>query len=445
MRDDTWLHMAMLPETRRQPTRPAWFPLLLPTIAYVLGIAAQSTFLFFLAPAYARAYGLGTSELFAFAASALASMAVGVPAGRLADRVPRRRAMRLGWAMEAAAALWLALMPASTLTLVLAAAGMGGGLGFGSTAFQSYVADVIRGRSVANGYATTSAFALLGSAAGPLSGAVVLATLGAGDTGVRVLAGILAAAAAAGALATIPLPSMRTAESARAMPVKVGFLAATVQAFDPHLRRSPDTPALRASERRSLSAYAIAFATLGFGYGLTAPWVGPHLMDEFALPPAGWGALLGWSTVFGASAIYLTGVVARRYSAPLRLTLATNVVTALTMVGFALASHVGLAAAFFLARQFFGNVTGPLLSTGLALDVSEETRGRSFGLMNVAWNLPWAVGAGVGGVLLALIDGWTFVIGAVCLVVGPLAALVLAQTGEGAAGRRARRRAPAAD
>ena len=418
-----------------------WRSLVLPTLGYVLGVATQTTFVFFLAPAYARAHDLGSLELFAFAGSAIATMLVGIPAGRLSDKVPRRRAMRLGWSMEAGAAAWLVFAPPSTLTLVLAAAGIGGGLGFGYTAFQSYVADVIAAGSLANGYGLTSAFAFLGSAAGPLLGAVTLGTLGSGADGVRVLAAMLAAGAAIGALATLALPTMRRQETVRGVPATAGFLAAVVQSFDPRPRLTPLRANAAEDERRSIRAYAVVFALLGFGYGATAPWFGPRLLDAFAMPTASWGALLGWSTALAAIGIYFAGVVGRRVENTLRFALTTNLLTAAMLVGFALAPGIGVAAVFFLGRQLFGNMTGPVLSTGLMLEVSEETRGESFGMMNVAWNLPWALGAAVGGLLLAGFGAWLFVLGAAFLAVGPLAGLALRGAWAPAEARaRARRR-----
>lgn len=397
----------------------SWRALLLPTVSFVLGVTTLNTFLFFLVPAYTRAHDLHTVELWAYTVNAVASMAMAIPAGRLVDAIPRRQGMRLGWALQAAGALMLVVAPPGPWPLLGGCALVGFGLCLGFVAFQSYVADVLLGAALANGYGVTSALSVLGSAAGPLAGAAVIAAVPGEAGGVQAVAVMVGGLSIAAMVLTYLLASARTAASGPGAPPRFGLGIAALQAFDPR----PGTAGRRryaARERRYLFAYAAASALLGLGFGLTVPWMGPHLLDHHALPSPVWGSLLGWSTALGALAIYLGGLLAGRTRHIFRLSLLQNAAAAVALVVFAFAPTAGLAALAFVGRQFFGSVTSPILNTGLMREVGEETRGRAFGVMNFAWNLPWAVGAAAGGPALDRLGGIVFAAGALFLVGGPL-------------------------
>ncbi|MHB8606574.1 MAG: MFS transporter, partial [Thermoplasmatota archaeon] len=134
-------------------------PLTLATWTYVLASASQATYVFYLTPAFTRAFGIEPLNAWAFSLAALATMFASLPAGTWSDRVGRRPVMRIGWALIGVGPLALALaarglLPAPSALLVGAVA-TGVGLGLGFVAFQSYVSDLVSAARLGASYGYT--------------------------------------------------------------------------------------------------------------------------------------------------------------------------------------------------------------------------------------------------------------------------------------------------
>lgn len=399
--------------------------LVISTLAYILGMAAQTTFVFFLVPTYAAENALGDAQTLAYVVNALAATAVGIAAGRLADRVPRRRVMRLGWSLEAAGALVLALGPVGTWSLGIGSALVGVGLSYGFVGFQSYVADLHGSEGLARAYGVTGALAVLGGAAGPFLAGRVLAASGMGAAAYSVaVMGVLAF------LLTLPLRRARRHEHPPPVGPRVGFAAAALFAFDPR-------GSLRGTGGGDATAYLVAFAILGLGYGLTAPWMGPHLLEAHALAPDALGTLVAIATLAGAIGIFVAGRLGERRDRALGLALAANALLAITLVGFAFAPTLQVAALLFVGRHLVGNATGPILHAGIVRATPPERRGRALGATNLAWNLPWAAGALAGGAMLTRAGAEVFLAGAALVALGPLAGLAMRRYARGDSSGRA--------
>jgi|GEM_PF-5087889 len=370
------------------------------TAAYVLGVIAQSTWLFYFAPVNLRAAGVAGRDAWAFAASAGATMLTVVPAGMLADRVPRRWIMRVGLALLAVSYAPL-LAPPSLGATVLASVLSGTGLAFLAIPFNSYVADLLSGASMAKGYGVTGALSVLASALGPLAAAQVFAMAPDEATALRWNAVLFAAVALAGLLLSLGLPQAR-------IPTSRARLAGARGRVDP-----------------AVVPVAALYVFVGFSFGATTPYFAVHFLNGLATPTDQWGVALALATAAGALGFWLAGRLAARYQAA-PLLVAGQALTALCLVPFALPAPVALLMAAFVLRYVFASTLSPLANVMMMGRVDPAGRGFAQGFASMAWNLGWALGALAGGPLLAAWGGAMFPAGAAVAVLGALLGVAVA-------------------
>ncbi|MEA3199884.1 MAG: Transrane secretion effector [Thermoplasmata archaeon] len=372
------------------------------TAAYVLGIIAQGTWLFDLAPLNLRAVGVVGADAWVFAASALSTMVCVVPAGLLADRVPRRHVMRAGLALLAVSYAPL-LAPPSLATTVLTSALSGAGLALLATSFNSYVADLLHGASMAKGYGATGALSVLASALGPLAAAQLFASAPDLATGLRWNALLFAAVALTGAALTWPLPTARP----------------------------PTSRARLAGSRFRLDGAIVPVAALyvfaGFSFGITTPYFAVRFLD-LGTTPDQWGLALGLATAAGALGFWLAGRLAARWPAG-PLLVASQALAALALLPFLWTNALAPLLVGFVLRYVFASAIAPLANTMMMGRVDPGGRGFAQGFASMTWNAGWSAGALAGGPLLSSWGGALFPAGAAVAVAGALVALALASRG----------------
>lgn len=369
------------------------------TVAYVLGVIAQNTWLFYFAPVNLQAAGVHGMEAWAFAASALATMLTVVPAGMLSDRIPRRAVMRVGLLLLAVSYAPL-LLPPSLGTTVAASLLSGTGLACLAIPFNSYVADLLHGASMAKGYGATGALSVLASALGPLAAAQIFASSGDLVAGLRWNALLFAALALAGLLITLALPTARP----------------------PTSRRRLSRERLRID--RAILPVAFLYVFAGFSFGMTTPYFAVHFLDALRTPADQWGLALGMATAAGAVGFWLAGRLAARWPAA-PLLVASQLLVAVCLVPFLWDATVAVLLAAFVLRYVFANAIGPLANTLMMGEVDPGSRGFAQGFASMTWNAGWSAGALAGGPLLAAWGGALFPAGALLAVVGALGAWVL--------------------
>src|SRR5436309_497635 len=100
------------------------------------------TFAYYLAPIALREIGVRDHAAWVFSGLAVAMMLTVLPAGWLADRVPRRRVFAAGLVLQALVMVPLLIQP--TLSGILLGTALTGiGLGLSLVSFNSYVADLL--------------------------------------------------------------------------------------------------------------------------------------------------------------------------------------------------------------------------------------------------------------------------------------------------------------
>jgi len=367
------------------------------TAAYVTGWTAHTTFIFYLAPIALRLAGDEGHDAWVFTGTALASMLAVLPAGRLTDRVPRRRVLRGALALLAASYAPLLIAPPTLAGVLLATALTGAGLGFLFVSFNAYVPDLLAERHAGSAYGHAAAWSVLASAAGPAIAATAF-RLAPDLPGLRSNAGFFAAAALVGLALTFRLP-----HAAR---------------HDKGLR-----PPLRA-ELPYLVPAVVAYGLVGMGYGMTLPYFTVHFLDHVRVPKETWGYALAVGTFATALGSMAAGSVARR-GASERVLAGAQFFLFLASVAFAFPLAAPLLLVAFVARSVFGSTTAPVVNTILASRVHEDARGRAQGVGSLAWNVGWATGAAAGGLLLAPLGGALFPVGGGLAFVGSALAAVL--------------------
>jgi predicted MFS family arabinose efflux permease len=371
------------------------------TAAYVLGVIAQATWLFYFAPVNLRAAGVEGADAWAFAASAAATMVTVVPAGMLADRFPRRWVMRVGLALLALSYTPL-LAPPGVGPTVLASTISGTGLAFLAIPFNSYVADLLSGASMAKGYGAAGALSVLASAAGPLAAAQLFRLAPDELTGLRWNAALFALVALAGVVLSLGLPHV-------ASPLSRARLARSPKILD-----------------RAVLPVAVFYVFAGISFGATTPYFAVHFLRNLGTPTDQWGVALACATAAGALGFWLAGRLAASFPGE-PLLVAGQILTAACCVAFVLPIPTLALLAAFVLRYVFGNTIAPLANTMMMGKVDPGGRGFAQGFASMAWNLGWSVGALAGGPLLARWGGALFPIGATLGILGALAGIAVAR------------------
>lgn len=369
----------------------------LATAAYVLGMTAHTTFIFYLAPVSLRVAGVEGRDAWVFAGTAVATMLAVLPAGRLADRLPRRRMLRVGLGLLALSYLPL-LAPPAFGTVLLSTAFSGCGLAFLFVSFNSYVADLLAQAETSGAFGLSGALAILASAIGPFLASLVFGVAPDERTALAANAVLFGAGALAGVLLTFTMPSARVASALEQERTTRGDLA-------------------------TVAPFVLLYVLMGAGYGMMLPYFAVFFLDHVRLAPATWGALLAAATVSGAAGSYLAGRFGR--ARPLAVMAGTQTLHAAASLAFLLPLGAPLLGFAYVARNLFATGLAPVASSVLMGRARPEARARAQAYVSLAWNVGWAAGAAAGGLLLARLGGAAFPLAALLGVAGAVLALPL--------------------
>lgn len=372
--------------------------LLVATAANTLGITAHMTYMYYLAPIALRAGSIaGDAIVFSLVAVAM-GLAV-VPAGKLADRIPRRYVLRAGLALLAAAYVGVALPP--TLGAVVAGTlASGVGLAFLFVSFQSYVADLLAHEHRAAAYGRAGAYAILASAAGPALAALVFRLSASDLVGLRINAVIFGLAGLAAILLTLTLPSVRAPE------------------HPPHERGRWHDAA------RTAAPIAVLYVFMGAGYGMSAPYFTVYFLDHVALQKDTWGYLLAAGTVASALGSMAAGELNRSADARRIAILGMLGLLAASLLFLFPLGVLGLAIGF-LGRSLFSTTVAPGMSATIMERARLARRAETQAYGSAAWNVGWAIGGAIGGTILAAIGGALFPLGGAVALVGVILGVIM--------------------
>jgi predicted MFS family arabinose efflux permease len=319
-------------------------------------------------PVYAHDFGLsGPQQGLVLGATGLASLAVSLPAGALADRFGARRLTLCAGVIMATAMLIEALADAFVI-LLLARLLFGIGYAVVWTAGLSWLAEAA---PEGQGLSGSVAAAGLGGVAGPALAGVLVQYFG--------LASPFLAAAACFAVLTGALALYRTpvAVPAASAPMGRSLRAAT-------------------SDRRTLTA-AAAIVTAGGTTGVSALLV-PSLLHADGAPPGRIGLIFALAGVVFVAGSTLTAYVGRRAirtSVILAGILALGLAFSPAALTSAPAAIVAMLCATTAARSVLWTVSYPLAAVGA--ERSGAGLGVVMGLLNGIWALTVLLGPLLAG------------------------------------------------
>ena len=170
----------------------------------------------------------------------------------------------------------------------------------------------------------------------------------------------------------------------------------------------------------------------GIGFSIVGPFLALFMFQGLGVPMAMVGLVLLVSGIAGAAGNLVGGLMADRYG---RLGIMTYSMMLRCLTFLLLAVMVEywpniLAVAFVLSlSMFFGGVFDPANNAMVADVVEPARRLEAYGLLRVAWNVGFAFGPMIGGVLLVFSYSFTFLVSAlISLGAGLIVAFMLTES-----------------
>lgn len=155
-------------------------------------------------------------------------------------------------------------------------------------------------------------------------------------------------------------------------------------------------------------------ALVGFGAGLFFPYLNIYFVQRLGATTAFYGALTAGVTLLLALVSLLSAPLADRFGR-VRLALVAQVASLPFMVAMGALPTLGVVATCYVLRSTLMNTGSAPLQAWLMDAAPPERRVIASNVYNVSWQGAWAIGAALGGELIA-IGGYSapFYVGAVC-------------------------------
>jgi MFS family permease len=160
-------------------------------------------------------------------------------------------------------------------------------------------------------------------------------------------------------------------------------------------------PTVRATATGVVGRFSLTQALTGFGAGIWFPFVSLYFVNGLHQSPAYFGALSAALSIVAAVASLLAAPLAERYG-KVRTSIVVQFCSIPCLLAIGGIPLVGIASAAYLLRSFFMTITGPPLQTFLMESVPEEGRVVASSVYNVAFQVAWALGAGLGGIIASV-------------------------------------------
>jgi MFS family permease len=149
-----------------------------------------------------------------------------------------------------------------------------------------------------------------------------------------------------------------------------------------------------------IGRFAATQSILGFGAGLFGPYVALYFVSALGASVAFFGALSSALTILLAVGSLAIVPLAARLG-KIRAAVATQALSLPFLLTLGLAPTLAVAAVALLIRGPLMNASGPALQAYLMDRTAPQQRVLASGVYNVSWQVAGALGAGVGGVLIA--------------------------------------------
>jgi MFS family permease len=354
-------------------------------IAVVLdGIALSGTMLFFNFFVLAKGYGVDFLGVVNSIPAAVA-LVLGLPLGRLADRVGYRTGILAGFAVSYSAFAVALIAPSPAILLAAMAL-----QGAGSTLYYLSISPFLlkhsgkeeRSMLFSVNVGLQSLAGAVGSLlAGQLPGWLNhLTKLTPGSAASYQM--VLLFGVAAGAVGLIPILLTHSIPTIDSSVASKGILR---------------DPSWTAQEKRSTIRMGIPNLLIGFGAALLIPYMNIFFRGRFSTPDSLLGVLFSLSAVLTGSVTLLAPWVAGRLGSKIRAVAITQAGSLIFLIILGFSRIFPLTAAAFLARAALMNMSMPLYSSFCMERAPEGRQGAVSSVLQIAWQTGWAIGPFVSG------------------------------------------------
>ena len=339
---------------------------------------------YFIEAGYSREYlGLINSM------PSLAALVLGLPMGMLSDRLGRKRSMIIGFSLANFAIITMLLVKQPVIMLIMAFIwGATGQLYFLSQApFMMKVSDE-KSRDLLFSL-SFGVYPLASTLGNVLAGGLpdfFSRILNLQPQSAEVYQTVLLASVISSFLVLIPIilikePSTTGTESEA--PVKHTSLAAAWSILKRPLTLKLSIPNL----------------LTGIGAAMIVPYFNVFFSEKFQISDKGLGTLFAVSSLLVGLATVIGPQLVRKMGGKIRMIVLSQAVSLVFLVILGFSPYPWLAVIGFLVRGTLMNMASPLFDAFAMERIAENEQGTINSIRNVAWNMGWAVGPYLSGII----------------------------------------------
>jgi MFS family permease len=151
--------------------------------------------------------------------------------------------------------------------------------------------------------------------------------------------------------------------------------------------------------RGVIGRFSLFQALLGFGAGIWFPYFNIYIVKHLGGSTIFYGFLTATATVLLAFASLIAAPLSERFGKAPTIVIAHLCALPFLMIMGAV-PVLAVVSIAYLIRSTLANISGPPLQSFLMEAVPERERVIANGVYNVSWQIAWALGAGVGGLIV---------------------------------------------
>jgi MFS family permease len=315
----------------------------------------------------------------------LAGLLLGIPIGRLSDRIGRKSAFFIGIIFSSVAFLGQVTFHQPVLIAIMSA--LAGIFNMFIIVSQSPLMMKLSDHS-----SRTMLFSLnyglqtLAGAVGSLFAGQLPAFFGTllhvGDTSAIAYQSVLIVSVLLGTTALIPLWMMQEPKTSQTPPEQ-------------------GQPSTRPSS--NFTGLTVKLATpnflIGFGAAILIPYMNVFFKDRFAISDSSMGILFGVSSLFVGVGSLVGPRLTTVLGGKIRTVAFTQVASVIFLLLVGFSGHYWIAAVAVLFRGALMNMSAPLYSAFCMEQTPEHQQGFMSSILNVAWQVGWSVGPFISGLV----------------------------------------------
>lgn len=174
-------------------------------------------------------------------------------------------------------------------------------------------------------------------------------------------------------------------------------LARAARESGPHIEAAP----VRMTRPETAALARVGFNSLmvGMGAGLVIPFMNLYFARRFACSSGQIGSFFSAAQILTATVALFAPAVARRFG-KLRTAVASQLLSLPFLVTLGAENRLAVAVGAFLARATLMQASTPLMNAFVMEVLPPHLRARASSLINLVWNLGWAVTATLAGVVI---------------------------------------------